>query len=137
MNEADVQRILAHRLAMIGSDGLPHDAFPHPRLWGTFPRVLGHYARDVGLFPLEEAVRKMTSLPAAEFGLKGRGKLAPGLAADLVVFDPATVIDRATFDAPTTPSAGIEMVLVAGTPVWREGRPTGARPGRALRRGSA
>jgi N-acyl-D-amino-acid deacylase len=64
---------------MIGSDGLPHDAKPHPRLWGTFPRVLGHYVRDVGLFPLEEAVRKMTSLPAAEFGLAGRGRLAPDL----------------------------------------------------------
>jgi N-acyl-D-amino-acid deacylase len=137
MDEADLQRILAFPSAMIGSDGLPHDAHPHPRLWGTFPRVLGRYAREVGLFPLEEAVRKMTSLPAAEFGLKNRGRLAPGLAADLVVFDPATVIDRATFERPTEAAAGIEMVLVGGTPVWRDGRATGALPGRALRRGDA
>jgi N-acyl-D-amino-acid deacylase len=137
MDEADLQRILAFPSTMIGSDGLPHDTHPHPRLWGTFPRVLGHYARDVGLFPLEEAVRKMTSLPAAEFGLKGRGRLAPGLAADLVVFDPATVIDRATFERPTEAAAGIETVLVAGTPVWQDGKPTGTRPGRALRRGNA
>lgn len=137
MDEADVRRVLAFPSTMIGSDGLPHDAHPHPRLWGTFPRILGHYVREVGLFPLEEAVRKMTSLPAAEFGLKTRGRLAPGFAADLVVFNPATVIDRATFERPTEPSAGIEMVLVAGTPVWREGRATGARPGRALRRQNA
>jgi N-acyl-D-amino-acid deacylase len=137
MDEADVRRVLAFPSTMIGSDGLPHDAHPHPRLWGTFPRILGHYVREVGLFPLEEAVRKMTALPAAEFGLKTRGRLAPGLAADLVVFDPATVIDRATFERPTEPSAGIEMVLVAGTPVWDKGRDTGARPGRALRRQSA
>jgi N-acyl-D-amino-acid deacylase len=137
MDEADVRRVLAFPSTMIGSDGLPHDAHPHPRLWGTFPRILGHYVREVGLFPLEEAVRKMTSLPAAEFGLKTRGRLASGLAADLVVFDPATVIDRATFEHPTEPSAGIEMVLVAGTPVWRGGRETGARPGRALRRQNA
>ncbi|MBX6367530.1 MAG: D-aminoacylase [Rhodospirillales bacterium] len=137
MDEADVRRVLAFPSTMIGSDGLPHDAHPHPRLWGTFPRVLGHYSREVGLFPLEEAVRKMTSLPAAEFGLRDRGRLAPGFAADLVVFDPSTVIDRATFEAPATPSAGIELVLVAGTPVWRDGRPTGSRPGRVLRRKTA
>jgi N-acyl-D-amino-acid deacylase len=72
---------------MIGSDGLPHDASPHPRLWGTFPRVLGHYSRDLGLFPLEVAVHKMTGLPAARFGLHGRGRVAPGAFADLVLFD--------------------------------------------------
>jgi N-acyl-D-amino-acid deacylase len=137
MDEADVRRVLAFPSTMIGSDGLPHDAHPHPRLWGTFPRVLGHYARDVGLFPLEEAVRKMTSLPAAEFGLATRGRLAEGCAADLVVFDPATVIDRATFEHPTEPAAGIAMVLVAGTPIWRDGAATGHRPGAALRRGRA
>jgi N-acyl-D-amino-acid deacylase len=137
MDEADLQRILAFPSTMIGSDGLPHDAHPHPRLWGTFPRVLGRYAREVGLFPLEEAVRKMTGLPAAEFGLKDRGRLEAGFAADLVVFDPATVIDRATFEHPTEAAAGIEMVLVGGTPVWRAGRATGARPGRALRRKNA
>jgi len=75
MDEQDVQRILAHRLAMVGSDGLPHDAFPHPRLWGTFPRILGHYARDMGLFSMEEAVHKMTGHTAQVFGLVDRGAI--------------------------------------------------------------
>ncbi len=133
MDEADVQRILAYPYTMIGSDGLPHDAFPHPRLWGTFPRVLGHYARDLGLFPLEVAVHKMTGLPAANFGLAERGRLRVGSYADLVLFDPDTVIDGATFEAPTTPATGIDLVLVNGRAVWRGGAPTGARPGRAIR----
>ncbi len=134
MDEADVRRILCHPAGMIGSDGLPHDSHPHPRLWGSFPRVLGHYCRDEGLFPLEEAVRKMSALPAATFGLVDRGRLAPGFAADLVLFDPASVIDRATFADPKQPAAGIAEVWVNGRSVWREGAPTGARPGRAIRR---
>ena len=134
MDEADVRRILAYPETMIGSDGLPHDVFPHPRLWGTFPRVLGHYARDVGLFPLEQAVHKMTGLSAARFGLSDRGVLREGAFADLVLFDPETVIDRASFEAPTTPAAGIDLVLVNGRAVWRDGETTGARPGRAIRR---
>ncbi|MBV8167167.1 MAG: D-aminoacylase [Alphaproteobacteria bacterium] len=134
MQEADVQRILQSPHAMVGSDGLPHDVFPHPRLWGTFPRVLGHYARDIGLFPLHEAVHKMTGLTAQNFGLKDRGVLRVGAFADLVLFDPETVIDRATFEQPTQPAAGIELVLVNGQPVWRDGAATGTRPGRALRR---
>jgi N-acyl-D-amino-acid deacylase len=134
MDEADVQRVLGFPHTMIGSDGLPHDFHPHPRLWGTFPRVLGHYCRDLGLFELEEAVRRMTGLPAARFGLSGRGKVAAGAYADITVFDPATVIDRATFEQPITPAAGIEHVFVNGRPVWAEGKPTGDRPGRALRR---
>lgn len=133
MDEADVQRILAYPPTMIGSDGLPHDEHPHPRLWGTFPRVLGHYARDLGLFPPEEAVRKMTGLPAARFGLADRGVLRVGAWADLVLFDPERVIDRATFDEPTLPAAGIEQVFVNGRCVWRDGVATGERPGRALR----
>src|SRR3546814_7558680 len=80
---------------MVASDGLPHDTFPHPRLWGTFPRVLGRYARDLGLIPLEDAVHRMTGLPAAVFGLAGRGTVREGNHADLVVFDADTVIDRA------------------------------------------
>src|SRR5690606_902289 len=96
MDEADVSRILAYEETMIGSDGLPHDAHPHPRLWGAFPRVLGHYARERKLFSLQEAVRRMTALPAARFGLRDRGRLAEGAMADLVLFDPATVKDRAT-----------------------------------------
>ena len=134
MDEEDVRRILAFPHTMIGSDGLPHDRHPHPRLWGTFPRVLGHYARDAGLFPIEEAVRRMTALPAARFGLTGRGRLAPGGFADIVVFDPETILDRATFDEPARPASGIDTVLVNGRPVWRDGAPTGERPGRALRR---
>ena len=134
MDEADVQRILAYPHAMIGSDGLPHDVHPHPRLWGTFPRVLGRYARDLGLFPLEEAVRKMTSLTARQFGLKDRGVLREGAYADLVLFDPETVLDTATFDDPKRPAAGIRMVLVNGRTVWEEGGHSGARPGRPLRR---
>ena len=134
MDEEDVRRVLAFEHTMIGSDGLPHDSHPHPRLWGSFPRVLGHYSREVGLFPLEEAVRRMTGLPAARFGLTGRGRIAVGAYADITVFDPATVIDRATFADPATPAAGIDLVLVNGTPVWRDGAATDARPGHALRR---
>ena len=133
MDEDDVQRILYYPNAMIGSDGLPHDERPHPRLWGTFPRVLGHYARDVGLFTLEEGVRRMTSLSAQQFGLKDRGVVAPGKFADLCVFDPVTVKDLATFEDGAKPSAGIAHVLVNGREVWSETGSTGNRPGRALR----
>lgn len=136
MSEDDVRRVLSYPHTMIGSDGLPHDEHPHPRLWGTFPRVLGHYVRDVKLFPLTEGVRRMTSLPAAQFGLKDRGLLRPGAYADLVLFDPATIADLATFERPQTPAAGIAEVLVNGRSVWRDGGPTGERPGRALRRGA-
>jgi N-acyl-D-amino-acid deacylase len=134
MDEADVQRVLQFEHTMIGSDGLPHDSHPHPRLWGAFPRVLGHYSRELGLFPLEEAVRRMTGLSAARFGLAGRGVISTGAYADITVFDAETIFDRATFEAPMTPAAGIEYVFVNGRPVWTEGKPTGERPGRALRR---
>ncbi|WP_416897550.1 MAG: N-acyl-D-amino-acid deacylase family protein [Minwuia sp.] len=134
MDEDDVSRILAWPDTMIGSDGIVMDRHPHPRAWGTFPRVLGHYARDRGLFTLEQAVRKMTSLTAETFGLKGRGRLEEGFAADLVLFDPDTIIDSATFAEPKTPAAGIERVFVNGQPVWQDGAPTGARPGQRVRR---
>jgi N-acyl-D-amino-acid deacylase len=134
MDEADVRRVLAFDNTMIGSDGLPHDVHPHPRLWGTFPRVLGHYCREIGLFGLETAVHKMTGLPASRFGLTGRGTVAKGAYADLAVFDPETVIDRATFAEPTLPAAGIAHVFVNGRPVWSDGKSSGERPGRALRR---
>jgi N-acyl-D-amino-acid deacylase len=133
MSEDDVRRILSFPATMIGSDGLPHDTHPHPRLWGTFPRVLGHYARDVGLFPLEEGVRKMTSLTARAFGLKDRGVLREGAFADLVLFDPKTVVDTASFEKPATPAAGIVRTIVNGKTVWQAGKTTGARPGRGLR----
>jgi N-acyl-D-amino-acid deacylase len=134
MQEDDLRRILAWPDSMIGSDGLPHDDVPHPRLWGTFPRVLGHYAREVGLFSLEQAVRKMTSIAARVFGLAGRGSIAVGNHADLVLFDADRVIDAATFEQPKQPARGIARVLVNGRTVWRDGAWTGARPGRALRR---
>ena len=134
MDEDDVRRILAYPHAMIGSDGLPHDDHPHPRLWGTFPRVLGYYTRVARLFTLEEAVRKMTSLTAVQFGLKDRGVLRPGAYADLVLFDPDTVLDSATFEHPKRPASGIELVVVNGRVVWQNGAHSGDRPGRALRR---
>jgi len=137
MDEGDVRRILAYPRTMIGSDGLPHDSHPHPRLWGTFPRVLGHYSRDVGLFPLEEAVRRMTGLPAQQFRLRDRGVIRAGSFADLTIFDPETVIDRATFEQPIQPAAGIFGVFVNGVAVWSDGRSTGKRPGRMLRRAGA
>jgi len=137
MDEADVSAIIARPYAMIGSDGLPHDAHPHPRLWGSFPRVLGHYARERGLMPLEDAVHRMTGLSAERFGFADRGVLRDGAFADVTVFDPATVADTATFAAPTTPAAGIAYVFVNGACVWRQGAPTGLRPGRVLRRQAA
>ena len=132
MAEEDVRRVLAWPEAMIGSDGLPHDTHPHPRLWGTFPRVLGHYSRDLGLFSLEEAVRKMTSLPARRFGLAGRGVLRAGAFADIAVFDAGTILDKASFEAPTRAAVGIDRVFVNGACVWEDGAPTGRRPGRCL-----
>ena len=137
LDEDDVRAILAYEHTMIGSDGLPHDMHPHPRLWGTFPRVLGHYSRDLGLFGLEEAVRRMTGLPARWFGFRDRGVVRPGAFADLVVFDSKTVKDSGTFTEPAEPSAGIETVMVNGVIVWQDGRDTGKRPGRSLRREAA
>jgi len=134
MREDDVRRVLAYRGTMIGSDGLPHDRHPHPRLWGTFPRVLGHYAREVGLFSLEEAIHRMTGLPAQRFSLDDRGRIAPGKHADLVVLDPERVIDRATFAEPTRPAEGIDYVLVAGTLAYGPDGTTGNRAGQFLRR---
>ncbi len=135
MDEADVQRILGFEYTMVGSDGLPHDAAPHPRLWGTFPRVLGHYARGVGLFPLETAVYKMTGLTAKTFGLPDRGVLRSGAFADITLFDAGEVDESATFARPIQAAAGIDTVIVNGKPVWRGGKPTGERSGRVLGRG--
>ena len=134
LDEKDVQRILQFDHTMIGSDGLPHDARPHPRLWGTFPRVLGHYSRDLKLFPLETAVYKMTGLTARTFGLRGRGVLQEGAHADITIFDAGTVIDAADFEHSTRPARGIATVIVNGDVAWRDGKPTGTRPGRVLQR---
>lgn len=134
MDEGDLRRIMAHPSAMIGSDGLPGMRNPHPRLWGTFPRVLGHYARDEGLFSLETAIHKMTGLSAEKFGFTDRGRIAAGQAADIVLFDPNTVRDLADFEASERPSAGIHAVFVNGKPAYREGAATGERSGRFLAR---
>jgi N-acyl-D-amino-acid deacylase len=134
ISEDDVRRILRHPGTMIGSDGLPNDRFPHPRLWGTFPRVLGHYSRDQKLFSLGEAVRKMTSLPAQRFGLTDRGWVREGYAADLVLFDPATVRDTASFADPVKAAAGIDAVWVNGVLSYRDQASTGQRGGRFLPR---
>ncbi|WP_438857945.1 N-acyl-D-amino-acid deacylase family protein [Achromobacter spanius] len=135
MDEADVERILAYPGTMIGSDGMPHDPAPHPRLWGTFPRVLGHYCRDIGLFTLEQAVHKMTGKPASYFRLPRRGHIATGHAADLVVFDADTIADKATWASPTRQAEGIDYVLVNGNVAWRGGEGTGARSGKVIRGG--
>jgi N-acyl-D-amino-acid deacylase len=135
MSEDDVSRILGHPMAMVGSDGLAHDVSPHPRLWGTFARVLGHYVRERKLFSLETAVHKMTGLSARRFGLRERGLLTPGHHADIVVFDAQRVADRATFDHPTEASAGIDAVFVNGRLACRDGRTTDAHAGRVLRHG--
>jgi N-acyl-D-amino-acid deacylase len=135
MEESDVRRIMAHRLAMIGSDGLPHDSYPHPRLWGTFPRVLGHYARDLALFSLEEAVRKMTGHTAAVFGMVDRGMIREGAYADLVLFDPVTVRDASTYATPMAPAVGILETWVNGQSAYVFGDgATAARAGRLVTR---
>jgi N-acyl-D-amino-acid deacylase len=134
MAEEDVRRILAFEPTMVGSDGLPHDAFPHPRLWSTFPRVLGHYVREVKLLSLEQAVHKMTGLTARTYGLPDRGVLRAGACADITLFDPDTIAESATFERPIAAAVGIDTVIVNGSIVWREGRSTGARRGRVLRR---
>ena len=132
MSEEDVQRILAFEWTMIGSDGIPKGAHPHPRLWGTFPRVLGRYSRDIGLFPLETAVWKMTGLTADTFGLEGRGMISDGCYADITVFDPATVQDVASYEDPTKPSDGIEVVIVNGTVAYSNREHLHTRTGQVL-----
>ncbi|HMA07742.1 MAG TPA: amidohydrolase family protein, partial [Ramlibacter sp.] len=134
LDESDVQRILQYGKTMIGSDGLPHDASPHPRLWGTFPRVLGHYGRLLGLFSLETAIYKMTGLTAKNFGLKDRGVLREGAFADLTLFDAETIDSAATYEKPIAPARGIASVIVNGAVVWQDGKSTGSRPGRVLKR---
>ncbi len=134
LDEGDVRRVLVFEETMIGSDGIPVGDMPHPRLWGTFPRVLGHYCRDVGLFPLETAVWKMSGLTARNFGLHGRGTLAVGQHADIVIFDPATIRDAADYAKPTKPAEGIDAVIVNGAVTWQHGQHTGAHSGQVLTR---
>ena len=140
MEEPDVQAAMTQWWVAVNTDfgGVAPDGpfgtqSAHPRAYGTFARILGHYARDLKLFPLEFAVRKMTSLAAQRVGLSGRGLVRPGMYADITVFNPATVNDRATFDQPHQTSVGIEYVLVNGQMVLKKGQLTSARPGRGLR----
>ncbi len=144
IDEADVQALLRSPAVLVGSDGrsvapdsVAGQGRPHPRFYGTFPRVLGHYARDLGLLSLPEAVHKMTGATAKVLGLVDRGLLREGYRADITVFDPATIIDRATYDDPHRYPAGIPTVIVNGTVVVESGEHTGALPGRVLRRGPA
>jgi N-acyl-D-amino-acid deacylase len=140
MSEENVERKLVHPLSVVCSDGAAWAPYgplsagvPHPRTYGTFPRVLGRYVRERRLLPLEVAIHKMTALPARRVGLHDRGTVVPGARADLVAFDPDTVIDRATFERPHQYPAGIPHVWVNGTAVLRDGEHTGARPGRSAR----
>jgi N-acyl-D-amino-acid deacylase len=135
LSEADVETVMAHPVSLIGSDGFPmRTGNPHPRTYGTFPRVLGRYVREQGLLDLESAVHRMTGMTAAKLGLEDRGRIAAGQAADLVLFDPKTVSDRATYDAPKLFPAGIPHVFVNGAWTVRDGEHTGARAGRVLRK---
>ncbi len=137
MMEEDVRRILVHPATMIGSDGLPNDPRPHPRLWGTFPRVLGRYSREERLISLPQAIHKMTAMPAHRFGLAGRGAIREGNWADLVLFDAETIIDAATFEDPTRPAKGIKSVWVNGVLSYTAEGATGQRAGHFLRRGAS
>jgi N-acyl-D-amino-acid deacylase len=134
MSEADVERILVHPLTMIGSDGLPHDRHPHPRLWGSFPRVLGHYVRERRLFALEQAVHKMTGLSARRSGLRGRGVLAVGTTADITAFDPRSVADGASYEAPLARPRGIHAVIVNGRVAALDGEVVDLHAGQVLER---
>jgi N-acyl-D-amino-acid deacylase len=134
MDEQDVRRVLRYPVTMIGSDGLPNDPMPHPRLWGAFPRVLGHYSRDERLFPLTTAIHKMTGLSSARFQLADRGLVKVGYFADLVLFDPQTVRDVASFSDPKRPADGIEAVMVNGVMSYGSDKKIIGRAGRFLRR---
>ena len=136
IDEDDMRRFLAHPATMIGSDGLPWDQHPHPRLWGAFPRVLGRYCRDQKLFSLPQAIHKMTTMPARRFGLAQRGAIAENCWADLVLFNPLTIEDTATFADPARPARGIECVWVNGALSYTAQGLTGNRAGRFLPRGA-
>ena len=132
-NEENVRTIMQHPAHMAGSDGILVGARPHPRGWGTFPRYLAHYARELGILTLEEAIRHMTSAPAARLGLADRGLVREGMVADLVAFDPERIHDRATYDNPRQTPDGIPYVWLGGIPTVFEGKRTEHCPGRALR----
>lgn len=135
ISEDDVERIMRSPYAMVATDGfapIPGEGSPHPRCYGTFPRVLGRYVREKKTISLEEAIRKMTGLPSSRLKLADRGLLRPGMKADIVVFDPVRIIDRSEFTKPHQYSEGVVHHLVNGTPVLLDEKMTGARPGRVL-----
>jgi N-acyl-D-aspartate/D-glutamate deacylase len=132
MDEQDVIRIMKHPLAMIETDGDPvsyGDGFPHPRSYGAFPRVLARYVRELGVLTLEEAIKKMTSMPADQYNQKERGRIIEGAFADLVVFNADTIKDEATYTDPHRYPTGIQHVIVNGRFVIKSGALTGERPG--------
>jgi len=133
-NEEDVQRIMKHPCHMSGSDGILVGDRPNPRAWGTFPRYIARYSRELGVLSLEEVIRHIATAPAQRLGLHDRGLIKEGLAADLVVFNPETIADKATFENPKQYPVGIDYVLVNGAVVVDKGKHTGALKGRALRR---
>jgi N-acyl-D-amino-acid deacylase len=138
MSGSDVCTVMKHRSTMIGSDGIfSETGMPHPRLYGTFARVLGHYVREKNLFPLEEGIYKMTGSPAKKFNLEKRGLIQEGFFADLVLFDPKIIADQATYEDPRKFPIGIHYVLVNGTIVVNNGQHTQKRPGQVLRRREA
>ena len=132
MSESDLETFIRHPRIMFSSDGSIGGT--HPRSAGSFPRVLARYVRERKTISLAEAIRKMTSLPADTFGFRDRGRIAPGMVADLVIFDPKTIADRATAAKPTLESVGMRAVYVSGVAEVANGRPTGARAGRIVRR---
>jgi N-acyl-D-amino-acid deacylase len=141
MDENDIQRILKHHLQMVGTDsganatsGIMMRGKPHPRGFGTYPKILGHYVRDSGILTLEEAIRKMTSFPSQRFGLFNRGLIKPGMYADIVIFNPKTVIDLATYQKPHQLPKGIEYVIVNGELTVSEAKPLSSLPGKTLRK---
>jgi N-acyl-D-aspartate/D-glutamate deacylase len=135
ISEDDMRRFLQHPATMIGSDGLPNDPRPHPRLWGTFPRVLGRYCRKEKLFSLTQAIHKMTGMPARRFGLADRGLIRESCFADLTLFDPDKIVDTATFENPARASEGIAGVWVNGALTCNAQGLTHQRAGRFVRRG--
>jgi dihydroorotase/N-acyl-D-amino-acid deacylase len=138
INEDDVRNIMRHPRTMPASDGGiegPSERVPHPRNYGTFARVLGHYVREKNVLPLHTAIHKITMLPAGRLSLSDRGRLEAGAIADIAVFDPDTIVDRATFEDPHQYAEGMRYVFVAGQPVLLDGAMTGRKPGRILRSG--
>jgi N-acyl-D-amino-acid deacylase len=135
MSDDDVRRIMSDPLIAVGSDNGPPHGLQHPRTWGCFPRVLGTYVRETGVLTWEQAIRKMTSLSARTFGHAGRGRLLPGMVADICVFDPARIGHAGTYLLPDVAPDGVELVTLAGSVALRSGVPSGERLGRVLRSG--